>query len=100
MSLPVVVTPSSELVAQTNAGIEVGRPVSPNGLDGRADVVDDEVAREPASDLRVHDARVEVDMLGEAPIEDHRDRIQRASALRRRGAQSSTARKSRGGSSE
>ena len=49
MSLPVVVTPSSELVAQTNAGIEVGRPVASDGLHCRTDVVDDEVAREPAT---------------------------------------------------
>ena len=76
-----VLLSSLELVAKTDARIVVGRPVSTNGLGGRTKVVDEEVVREATGDLRVHNTSVEVDVLGEAPVDDHLNRIQGASAL-------------------
>ena len=53
----------------------------PTAWTRRTELVDDEVVREAASDLRVHHTGIDVDVPGEAPIDHHRDRIQGASAL-------------------
>src|SRR3984957_3633890 len=79
-----VVTPSSKLVAQTNAGIVVGRLVAGIGQ-GNSLGVDrgtDKAVRKTALHLRPHHAGVHVHMLGKAPVEDQRDRVQRAGAAR------------------
>ena len=69
-----------ELVAQTNTGIVVVGAVATAGLNGVTHVVDDEVVRKATIDLLVHHAGIHIHVLGEAPIDHQRDRIQRTSA--------------------
>src|SRR5277367_576161 len=85
MSLPLhasLVTPASELVTETDAGIVVGRLVATDGLDSRAGIVDDEAVGEAVLDLRVHHAGIHIDVPGKTPIEHQRDCIQCAGATR------------------
>jgi hypothetical protein len=83
MSLPVVVTPSSKLVAEANAGIVGRRLVAAGRIDatGIGTVRQQEAARETVLSLRPHHASKQVHVPGKAPIDRERDSIDRAGAL-------------------
>src|SRR3984885_1084284 len=75
----------SELVAEIDIGIVDGRIASACSAKGSTGVGNggtDEAVGEAALDLRVHYAGVQIDVLGEAPINHDRDCIQSAGATR------------------
>src|ERR1700678_1551807 len=76
--------PPSELITETNAGIEGRGVVAASRIDraGIRFVRQQEAAREAVVDLRPHHAGEGVHVPGEAPIENQRDRVERAGALR------------------
>src|SRR3984957_21322473 len=86
MSLSIhVLLSRSELVAETDAGVVVGRLVSACSAKGSTGVGNggtDEAVGEAALDLRVHYSGIQIDVLGEAPINHDRDCIQRAGETR------------------
>src|SRR3981189_1975262 len=95
-------TQPSELVAHTNAGIEVicfvaadegtGWAANQNGSSVARRVCLQEAVSQTTLDLRPHHTCEQVDVLGKAPIDDQGDRIQRSTAASRAGVGASTRR--------